>query len=106
MVEEVRNGLDNDDHLGGNQTVGNVHEAVDMMIDATLKIMEQAGGDVSKEDRAPVLHDLVTMLDDRLVQAEGEEVSAERTAGLRVARDRAAERYRGETGLVWERRAE
>ena len=106
MVEDVRNGVDSDDHLGGNQTVGNVNEAVDMMIDATLKIMEEAGGDVSKPDRGPVLHDLVTMLDDRLAQAESEEVSAERAAGLRAARDRAAERYRGETGLVWERRAE
>lgn len=106
MVEEVRNGQDSGDSLRGNQTVGNVHEAVDMMIDATLKIMEEAGGDVSKPDRGPVLHDLVTMLDDRLVQAEGEEASAERAAGLRAARDRAAERYRGETGLAWERRAE
>ena len=106
MVEKIQNGKDSGDEFVMNQTVGNVQEAVDMMIDATLKIMEEAGGDVSKPDRAPVLHDLVTMLDDRLVQAEGEEASAERAAGLRAARDRAAERYRGETGLVWERRAE
>ena len=106
MVDEIRNGKDSGDEFVMNQTVGNVHEAVDMMIDATLKIMEEAGGDVSGPDRAPVLHDLATMLDDRLVQAEGEEASAERAAGLRAARDRAAERYRGETGLVWERRAE
>ena len=103
MVEEIQNRKDSGDGLVPNQTVENVHEAVDMMVDATLKIMEETGGDVSKGDRGPVLHDLVTMLDDRLVQAEGEEASEERVAGLRAARDRAAERYEAETGISWER---
>ena len=103
MVEEYRNGKDSGDGLASNQTTGNVHEAVDMMIDATLKIMEEAGGDVSRKDRGPVLHDLVSMLDDRVVQAEDEQAFPERVEALRAARDRAAERYKGETGLSWER---
>ncbi len=77
-----------------------------MMIDATLKIMDEAGGDASKADKAPVLHDLVCMFDDRVVQAESEGALPERVAALREGRDRAAERYHGETGLVWQRRTE
>ncbi len=106
MVEEIRNGQDNGNSLGSDQTGANVQEAVDKMIDATLKIMEEAGGDVAKPDRGPVLHDLVSMLDERVVEAEGEQASVERVGALRDARDRAAERYYGETGLVWERRGE
>lgn len=106
MVDEIRNGKDSGDEFVMNQTVGNVQEAVDMMIDATLKIMEEAGGDVSKPDRGPVLHDLVSMFDDRVMQAEGEEASPDRVGALRAVRDRAAVRYHGETGLVWQRRTQ
>ena len=103
MVEKFRNGEDNDDGLAPNQTGENVHEAVDMMIDATLKIMEEAGGSVSEPDQVPVLHGLVSMFDDRVMQAEGEQASPERVRVLRAARDRAAERYKAETGTSWER---
>lgn len=106
METEIRNGENNGDGLAANQTAVNVHEAVDMMIDATLKIMEEAGGDVSGPDRGLVLHDLVSMLDDRVLEAESEGALPERVAALREGRDRAAERYHGETGLVWQRRTE
>lgn len=107
MVEEVRNEQDNGDVLAADQTEVNVHEAVDVLIDATLKFMGDVGGEASKPDKGHVLHGLVGMFDDRLAQAEAEErASPERIAALGAARDRALERYERETGLDWVRRTE
>ena len=107
METEMRNGKDSGDGLAANQTEVNVHEAVDVLIDATLKFMGKAGGEASKLDIGHVLHDLVGMFDDRLAQAEAEEqASPERIAALGAARDRALERYENETGLDWARRTE
>lgn len=107
MVEKFGYGRDNGGSPVHSQSGENVQEAMDMMIDATLKIMEEVGGEASKPDKGHVLHDLVGMFDDRLAQAEAEEqASPERIAALGVARDRALERYERETGLDWARRTE
>ena len=113
MVGECRNGKDANFDPGSDQSIDDVGQAVDSMIDATLGVMTQTGGDLVEGDKGAVLLDLVNMFDDRVrvleegrvTVAEGEDSDAlEDSIGRwRAARDRAAERYSGETGLNWER---
>ena len=94
-----------------NQSEGNVQEAVDLLIDSTLEIMEGSGGEATKQDREPVLRDLVNLFDERVQAGERESVSEGQDAegaGLRLrmwrdVRGRAIERYERETGQTWRR---
>lgn len=111
MVEELRNGENTSVGLAGNQSEGNVQEAVDLLIDSTLEIMEGSGGEATKQDREPVLRDLVSLFDERVQAGERESVSEGQEpegAGVRLrtwraARDRAVKRYEAETGRSWQR---
>ncbi|MCY4502865.1 MAG: hypothetical protein OXE57_15040 [Alphaproteobacteria bacterium] len=113
MVGEHMNGEDANFDLGKVQTVDDVKDAVDSMIDATFGVMAETGGEVTNEDRGPVLLDIVNMFDERVQALEG--VQGEVAEGIdraalqaslhrwAAARDRAVERYEGETGVTWER---
>ncbi len=115
MVGESGNGKDTNIDPGKVQSVDDVKEAVDSMIDATLGVMAETGGDAAKEDKGPVLLDLVNMFDDRVRVLEdargGDDEGLDRVALAAslgrwiAARDRAVERYVGETGQSWERAA-
>lgn len=107
------NGKNNNFDPAKVQSLDDVREAVDSMIDATLGIMTETGGDAVKNDRGPVLLDLVNMFDDRVQALEdardgnggewnGEALEASLARWI-AARDRAVERYEGETGLGWAR---
>ena len=115
MVGEHVNGEDANFEIGKVQTVDDVKDAVDSMIDATFGVMAETGGEVANEDRGPVLLDIVNMFDERVQVLEGArgevaegidrgalEASLQRWG---AARDRAVERYEGETGGTWERAA-
>ena len=88
-----------------------MQEAVDLLIDSTLEIMEGSGGDAVKQDREPVLRDLVNLFDERVQAGEREaagdgqqlEGAGVRLRTWRAARDRAAKRYEAETGRSWQR---
>ena len=115
MVGEHMNGEHTNFDLGKVQTVDDVKDAVDSMIDATFGVMAETGGEVANEDRGPVLLDIVNMFDERVLALEG--AQGEVAEGIdrealqaslhrwAAARDRAVERYEGETGVTWKRAA-
>ena len=111
MVGERKNEEDAKFDLGTVQSLDEVKEAVDSMIDATIGLMAETGGGAAGADRPQLLQDLVNMFDERVQAAEGElagegeaaEGAGVRLGTLRAARDRAAERYKRETGRSWER---
>ncbi|MCY4320531.1 MAG: hypothetical protein OXE76_15430 [Alphaproteobacteria bacterium] len=109
LVGEIRNGRNTSIDSVENQSEGNVQEAVDLLIDSTLEILEDSGGNAVREDREPLLRDLINLFEERVAEngtdseAEDAEGIGVRLRTLRAARDRAVERYERETGQTWRR---
>ena len=103
MVAGYRNGESTKVDLQSGAGLEESVKATDEVIDELIKGMEAVGGGALDADRGPLLQDLAAMFEDRMMAVEREGASPERAAALKAVRDRAAVRYKQETGREWRR---